>query len=69
MQRGQLIAINSPSDDGLGTPGFSSLIPLLLISSNLVACTNKGEDKARLYALGELGHEAIEVFVASMEQQ
>lgn len=69
MQRGQLIAINSPSDDGLGTPGFSSLIPLLLITSNLVACTNKDEDKARLYALGELGHEAIEAFVAGMEKQ
>lgn len=69
MLGGELIAVNSPSDDGLATPGFASLIPLLLITSNLVACNNKDEDKVRLYALGELGHEALEAFVARMANQ
>jgi Family of unknown function (DUF5677) len=66
MWDGELIALNTPSDDSLATPGFSSLIPLLLITSNLVACNNKDHDKVRLYALGELAHEAIDAFVARM---
>lgn len=63
---GELIAVNTPSDDGLATPGFASLIPLLLITSNLVSCTNNSEDRARLYGLGKLGHEAIDAFLSRM---
>lgn len=67
MQDGQLIAVNTPSDDGLGTPGFASLIPLMLVTRYLVTCTNHRDDKARLFALGELAQEAIEAFLERMQ--
>jgi hypothetical protein len=63
-QDGELVILSVPSDDGLGTPGFSSLIPLMLVTSNLVTCTNHRDDKVRLFALGELAQETIEAFIA-----
>jgi hypothetical protein len=68
QREGELVVLSVPSDDGLGTPGFSSLIPLMLVTSNLVACTNNRDDKVRLFALGELMQEAIEAFIERMAE-
>lgn len=63
------VILSVPSDDGLGTPGFTSLIPLMLVTSNLVACVNHRDDKVRLFALGELAQEAFEAFIERMTDQ